>query len=150
MSKSKQDAREAYLKRLQIYWSLERPKRFNTHVGEIYEIDFGENVGDEFSGRHLGICLEDTSPSQTKTLVVPLTTKYAEYNIHEEDIIRTTALFDQRPIIAGVALGEARWISKLRIFPRSVILNEPLKYSFGCVKAVVEIDAKTLRRWRKI
>lgn len=150
MSKSKQDAREAYLKRLQIYWNLDRPKRFNTHVGEIYEIDFGENVGDEFSGRHLGICLEDTSPSQTKTLVVPLTTKYAEYNIHEEDIIRTTALFDQRPIIAGVALGEARWISKLRIFPRSVILNEPSKYAFGCVKAVVDIDAKTLRRWRKI
>ena len=74
MIKSKQNAREAYLKRLQIYWNLDRPKRFNTHVGEIYEIDFGENVGDAFSGRHLGICLEDTSPSQTKTLVVPLTT----------------------------------------------------------------------------
>ena len=150
MTITKQDAREAYLKRLNIYWGIERPHRFNTRVGEIYEIDFGENVGDEFSGRHLGICLEDTSPSQTKTVVVPLTTKYAEYNIHEDDIVRTESTFDHSPIIAGVAVGEARWVSKLRIFPRSVILNEPPKCALGYVKAFVKVSPKTLRRWRKI
>lgn len=150
MAYNKEDAREAYLKRLNIYWGMSHPRRFMTRVGEIYEIDFGENVGDEFSGRHLGVCLEETSASQTKVLVIPLTTKYTEYNIHEDDVVRTTASYDQRPIVAGVVLGEARRVSKLRIFPRSVILGEPPESHLGCAKACIEIDAKTLRRWRKL
>lgn len=147
---TKEDAREAFLNRLNIYWTIKTPHRFLTRVGEIYEVDFGENVGDEFSGRHLGICLENTSASQSKTLIVPLTTKYAEYNIHEDDIIRTEAIYNGRPIVAGVVLGEARWISKLRIFPRSVILDEPAGVQLNCVKGFVPIDGKTLRRWRKL
>jgi mRNA-degrading endonuclease toxin of MazEF toxin-antitoxin module len=149
MIRTKQDAREAYLKRLQLYWN-QQPHRFNTRVGEIYEVDFGENVGDEFSGRHLGVCLENTSPSQTKTVVVPLTTKYANYNINSEDVIHTTTISDNIAIDAGVCLGEARWISKLRIFPRSAILKEPPNHASNYAKAFVEIDAKTLKRWRKL
>lgn len=148
MSK-KEDARAAYLKRLKIYWNLPTPHRFLTRVGEIYEIDFGENVGDEFSGRHLGVCLEDTTASQSRVLVIPLTTKYAEYNIHTDDIIDTMTLDDRKRIVAGAVLGEARWISKFRIFPRSVILKEPVG-SDAYVKAKIKIDSKTLRRWRKL
>ena len=47
------------------------------------------NPGTEFSGRHLAICLRDSVPSQEKMLVVPLTTKFKEYNIAEEDMIKT-------------------------------------------------------------
>lgn len=147
---TKEEHREAFLRRLRIYWDLKCPHRFLTRIGEIYEVDFGENVGDEFSGRHLGVCLEDTSASQSKTLVIPLTTKYKEYNIHKEDIVETHAIYNGRPIVAGAVLGEARWISKLRIFPRSVILEEPAGVQLSYVKATVKLDIKTQRRWRKI
>ena len=147
---SKEDAREAFLKRLKIYWGFRTPHRFLTRIGEIYEVDFGENVGDEFSGRHLGICLADTSASQSRTLVIPLTTKYAKYNIHENDVIHTKASYDGTDIVAGVVLGEARWVSKLRIFPRSIILGEPPDTELPYAKAYIEISKRTLSRWRKL
>lgn len=146
---TKEEAREAYLKRLKLYWE-QQPHRFMTRVGEIYEVDFGENVGDEFSGRHLGVCLADTTASQSKTLVIPLTTKYMQYNIHKNDMIDTKADFDGRPIIAGAVLGEARWVSKLRIFPRSLILGEPSGLMLGYAKASIKVDKRTLSRWRKL
>lgn len=146
---NKNDAREAFLKRLKLYWELE-PHRFLTRVGEIYEIDFGENIGDEFSGRHLGVCLSDTTASQSKVLVIPLTTKYTQYNIHKNDIVRTLAPYSGKEIVAGAVLGEARWISKLRIFPRSLILDEPPNTFLEYAKASIEIDKRTLSRWRKL
>jgi hypothetical protein len=146
----KEDARAAYLKRLQIYWGYQGPHKFNTHVGDIYEVDFGENVGDEFSGRHLGICLEDTSPSQTKVTVIPLTTKYAKYNIRGDDLIETTSIIGNVPIVAGVVVGEAKRISKIRIFPRSTILEEPPDATLCYAKAYVKLDKRTVKRWRTL
>ena len=80
---TKYNARQAFLRRLKCYWSAKGFPRFNTYIGEIYEIDFGENAGSEFSGRHLAICLSDTSIAEDRMLVIPITTKYEKYNFQD-------------------------------------------------------------------
>lgn len=141
----KLNSRDAWLRRLKIYWNSRTFPRFITRIGEIYEIDFGENVGTEFSGRHLAICLRDSLPSDEKMLVIPLTSKFVEYNIAKENIIyleRANGI----PIHAGVALGEAKWISKHRVFRSSKILDDKNEV-VNPVKGYVKIDKTTLQRW---
>ena len=114
-------SREAFLRRLSYYWDAKNFPRLCTHVGEIYEVDFGENVGSEFSGRHLAICLSDSTIHQDRVMVVPLTTKFKQYNL--KHVIKTTS-YNGKKIEAGVMINEARLISKLRLFKQSLILEE--------------------------
>lgn len=114
-------SKEAYLRRLENYWKVRNFPRIHTHVGEIYEIDFGENVGSEFSGRHLAICLSETTISQDRMMVIPLTTKFKQYNL--EYVIKTTS-YNGKEIHAGIMLNEAKLVSKIRIFDKSLILDE--------------------------
>lgn len=118
----KKDSREAYLRRLEMYWRNKSGLKFNTYVGEIYEVDFGENVGSEFSGRHLAICLSDTKITEDRILVIPLSTKYEQYNL--TDIVECCSFVDNKPIKGGVVLNEVRFISKMRVFKTSNILEE--------------------------
>ena len=78
-------------------------------------------------------------------LVVPLTTKFEEYNIAEEDIIETTAL-NGKIIKAGVVLGEATWVSKFRVFECSKILEENPDTS-KLVKGTIAVSKIELKRW---
>ena len=116
------DAREAYIRRLEMYWRNKTGLKFNTYIGEIYEVDFGENVGSEFSGRHLALCLSDTKITEDRMLVIPLSTKYEQYNL--TDIIECTSYVNNKPIKGGIVLNEVKFISKMRIFKTSNILNE--------------------------
>ena len=142
----RENAIEAWLRRLKIYLGMSTSPRFITRIGEIYEVDFGMNPGTEFSGRHLAICLRDSVPSQEKMLVIPLTTKFKAYNISEEDIISVKASNSSKRIKAGVALGEATWISKRRIFTCSKILKENPTV-INKVKGFVYVSEETLQRW---
>ena len=117
----KQINRESYLRRLDSYWKAKNFPRLYTHIGEIYEVDFGENVGSEFSGRHLAICLSETTIHQDRMMVVPLTTKFKQYNL--KHVVNTKA-FNGKTIQAGIMVDEARLISKLRLFQTSLILDE--------------------------
>ena len=114
-------SREAFLRRLSYYWDAKNFPRLCTHIGEIYEVDFGENVGSEFSGRHLAICLSDSTIHQDRVMVVPLTTKFKQYNL--KHVIKTTS-YNGKKIEAGVMVNEARLVSKLRLFKQSLILEE--------------------------
>jgi mRNA-degrading endonuclease toxin of MazEF toxin-antitoxin module len=149
-SQKKIDAREAWLRRVQNYWNVVSFPKFNTRIGEIYEVDFGENVGTEFSGRHLAVCLLDTMPNQERTIVVPLTTKYEEYNIDPRNIIQTMSDTGVE-IKAGVVLGEARWISKARIFRNSIILGEDASNILNkIVKGRVRVSRYQLTLWSRL
>ena len=143
---TKYNARQAFLRRLKCYWSAKGFPRFNTYIGEIYEIDFGENAGSEFSGRHLAICLSDTSIAEDRMLVIPITTKYEKYNF--KDVIECTS-YSGIPIKGGVVLNEVRLISKLRVFSVSVILKEDKNDKIVPVGRI-SITKEQLKRWRTI
>lgn len=139
-------SKEAWLRRLEGYWITKNFPRVHTHVGEIYEIDFGENVGSEFSGRHLAICLSETNISQDRILVIPLTTKFRQYNL--EHIIKTTS-YNGKEIHAGVMLNEAKLVSKIRIFDKSLILEE---YEDDGIRAVgkINLTKKQLKTFKEV
>ena len=145
---NKMNSREAWLKRLNKYWKSYSYPHFITRVGEIYEIDFGMNVGLEFSGRHLAVCLQETTPSQERMLVVPMTTKMDDYNIAIEDIVCTTST-NGKQIKGGVVLGEATHVSKLRVFRASKILDEPESVT-NPVKGKIKLTKKTIKRWSNL
>lgn len=140
---------ETWLRRLNCYWKKTSFPKFNTHIGEIYEVDFGENVGTEFSGRHLAVCLSDTNFSQERMLVIPLSTKYAEYNISKSDMVDTKSLTKNvQRIHGGIVLAEAKWISKIRVFQTSLILKE--KEADSVVKGRIKVTNSQLKRWCKL
>lgn len=145
---SKSNSRKAWVRRLQKYWDAYSFPQFITRVGEIYEVDFGMNVGLEFSGRHLAVCLQDTSPSQERMLVVPITTKIRDYNIAPDDIIKTTST-NGKLIQGGIALGEAMHISKLRIFRASKILDEDDSI-VNPVKGKLKLTKSIIKRWASL
>ena len=114
--------REAWIQRERSYWSMNKTPKYNCYKGEIYEIDFGENVGSELSGRHLGLVLQDSSPYTDRVLVIPLSSKIEEYNSRDtvEFYIGGTKITSK----ASIVVNETRYISKLRIFSKSLLFAE--------------------------
>ena len=143
----KQAAREMWVKSLQFHWDNPMVPRLYTRVGEIYEVEFGENIGDEFSGTHFAICLADTMPAQNTVLVIPITTKWETYNGDELDriYVKTTDGFE---IFGGVARFSPMWISKKRIHRKSCIMGEEEPTSY--VKAKIAVTKKQLKRWKEL
>lgn len=150
-SEAKLKARTNWITRQQSYWNNMAFPRYITRIGEIYEIDFGENIGTEFSGVHLAVCLSNTSPDQERVLVIPLTTKYMEYNVNPKDIVCTRAT-NGAMIKAGAVIGEAKWISKKRIFKVSYILGESQEdaYRLNITKGVIKVPDWLLEKWSKL
>ena len=145
----KQEKQERWLKRLKIYWSYLKEPVFNTRVGEIYEVDFGENIGSEFSGLHLALCLKDTKPTENRMLVVPLSSKYKEFNL--EHVIKVSSRIPNEVIEAGVVVGEAQLISKHRVRKVSDILNESVHGDDGIISVgFYEIPLKQLELFKRI
>lgn len=141
------NAKEAYIKRLRHYWTTKNYRNFNTNIGEIYEVDFGENVGTEFSGRHLAVCLNDTTAFEDRVLVIPITTKYEEYNL--TDIVECESFVEGKTIKGGIVINEARFISKLRIFRYSNILEESV-YDRRIAVGKIELTKEQLERFKKV
>lgn len=150
MRKSKKQIKqECWLKRLKIYWSYSKEPTFNTRIGEIYEVDFGENIGSEFSGLHLALCLKDTKPTENRMLVVPLSSKYKEFNL--EHVIKVSSRIPDETIEAGVVIGEAQLVSKHRIRRVSDILNESEHGDDGIMSVgFYEISSKDLELFKRI
>ena len=116
------ESRNCWLKRLQLYWKNDYQCKFQCIAGEIYEVEFGENVGDEFSGLHFAMVLQNSSFSNSKVLVIPISSRIEEFNI--QYTIDIESYVDDNRIIGGFVTGEAKWISKQRITRYSKIFKE--------------------------
>jgi len=123
--------RKRWIKKLQKIWEVDYKSRFEARVGEIYEVEFGENVGDEFSGRHFAMVLQNSSASNTNVLVIPITSRYEEFN--SEYKIRIVSNVEGKIIEGGFVIGETKWISKQRINKWSCILGEDITDPIRCV-----------------
>lgn len=145
----RQVKQDCWIERLKVYWSYTKEPVFNTRVGEIYEVDFGENVGSEFSGLHLAICLKNTKPTENRMLVVPLSSKYKEFNL--EHVIKVPSKVPNQTIEAGVVLGEAQLVSKHRVRRISTILREA-EYGDDGIMSVgyYEIPVRDLELFKRI
>lgn len=115
-------ARDCWIKRLQAIWNNNYNCKFQCMTGEIYEVEFGENIGDEFSGLHFAMVLQNSSPSNSKVLVIPISSRVDEYNI--QYTLDVESYVGDNRITGGFVMGEAKWISKQRILKYSKIFKE--------------------------
>lgn len=101
-----------YLYQNELYYTLKQ--------GEVYEVDFGRNVGSELNERHYAVVLHDSNDTSQNVLVCPLTTKTSEGG--ENALINIGRL--QGLGTAGESfakISQIRTIDKVRIYIRPVM-----------------------------
>lgn len=94
--------------------------RFALKKGEIYEFDWGVNVNAEFSNRHYGVVLRDSSEYDPLVLVCPLkTNKNGAHPASDVDLGYIDDLQSEVKTLGVV--NQIRSIDKMRIFSKSKI-----------------------------
>ena len=97
--------------------------RYTLKRGEVYEVDFGRNVGSELNERHYAVVLHDSSELSQNVLVCPLTTKYSDGG--DNALINIGKLPDIVTVDESFAkISQIRTIDKVRIYIRPVINHE--------------------------
>ncbi len=98
--------------------------------GEVYEVDFGRNVGSELNERHYAVILHDSSPQSQNALVCPLTTKTSEGG--EAALINIGRLPNIVTVEDSFAkISQIRTIDKARIYIRPVMNKDYNSQDFG-------------------
>lgn len=97
--------------------------RYRLKRGEVFEIDFGRNVGSELNDRHYAVVLHNSSELSQNVLVCPLTTKFSDGG--ENALLNIGRL----PKIVTVddsyaKISQIRTVDKVRIYIRPIINSE--------------------------
>lgn len=97
--------------------------KYRLKVGEVYEIDFGRNVGSELNDRHYAVVLHESSELSQNVLVCPLTTKFIDGG--ENALINIGRLPDIVTVSDSYAkISQIRSVDKVRIYIRPIINQE--------------------------
>lgn len=108
-------------------FATEYKLRFPVKKGEIYEFDWGINVNAEFSNRHYGLVLKDSSEYDPLVLVVPLkTNKRGPHPMSDIDLGVIDCLQSEARTLA--VINQARSLDKMRIFSRNAISDGDIDY----------------------
>ena len=103
-------------------FSKESKLRMEVKKGEIYEIDWGINVNAEFSNRHYGVVLRDSSEYDPLVLVCPLkTNKRGAHPASDIDLGYVLGLSSEHKTLA--VINQTRTIDKMRIFTKNAIAD---------------------------
>ncbi len=120
-----------WVARLLNYWTM---KKYTLSVDikawEIFEIDFGMNVGHEFSGRHYGVVIHDSPYYNPLITVIPIKTAKKEINLNSDVLLnKIEGIRSSKKSIA--VINQIQTVDKLRIFNVDSInfreSNQPLK-----------------------
>lgn len=108
--------------------------RYKINQGEVYEIDFGRNVGSELNERHYAVVLHHSDVEAQNIVVIPLTTKI-HYSYGEA--IELGYLPEVRTNeISYAKISQIRTVDKARIYLRPIIHtldNRPCQETYGPV-----------------
>jgi len=104
--------------------------KYRLKVGEVYEIDFGRNVGSELNDRHYAVVLHESSELSQNVLVCPLTTKFIDGG--ENALINIGRLPDIVTVSDSYAkISQIRSVDKVRIYIRPIINQEYNDNNYG-------------------
>ena len=101
--------------------------RYKIRQGEVYEIDFGRNVGSELNERHYAVVLHHSDEEAQNIVVIPLTTKihYSYGEAIELGYLEGIKTNEK----SYAKISQIRTVDKARIYLRPII-NVP-QYSNG-------------------
>ena len=93
---------------------------FELHRGEVYEFDWGVNIGSEFSSRHYGVVLSYSSKNNPLVLVCPLkTNRYGGNPSSDINLGYITDIISDSETLA--VINQVRSLDKLRMYVRPII-----------------------------
>jgi len=97
--------------------------RYKLKHGEVYEVDFGRNVGSELNERHYAVVLHDSNELSQNVIVCPLTTKFSDGG--ENALINIGRLPGIITVDDSFAkISQIRTVDKVRIYIRPIINHE--------------------------
>ena len=109
---------------------------FELHRGEVYEFDWGVNVGSEFSSRHYGVVLAYSGKNNPLVLVCPLkTNRYGANPYSDINLGFITNIISDSETLAVV--NQVRALDKVRMYVRPII-NETISNEEGKTKLTKE------------
>lgn len=105
-----------WIGRLLNYWTLNQLLiEINVKAWQIFEIDYGMNVGHEFSGRHYGVTINDSPFYNPIMTVIPIKTAKGKYNESSDIYLgKIEGIQSLKNSIAVV--NQIQSIDKMRIF----------------------------------
>lgn len=120
---------------------------YTLRQGEVYEVDFGRNVGSEINERHYAVILHDSNDSSQNVLVCPLTTKSSEGG--ENALINIGRLPGLVTINDSFAkISQVRSVDKVRIYIRPVMNKDYNDQDF--TRKIGPVSVLTDAQFRKI
>lgn len=119
--------------------------RYDIKRGEVYEIDFGRNIGSELNERHYAVVIHNSSEEAQNIVVVPLTTKkhfsYTEaVEIGVLQGVRTSE-------VSYAKISQIRTVDKARIYLRPLMnieTSKPTGKQIGPVSTLTRSQFETL------
>ncbi len=108
--------RVQWLGRLLNYWNLRHYMvRIDVYAWQIFEIDYGMNVGHEFSGRHYGVVIHDSPFYNPIITVIPIKTSRGKINSHSDVYLgKIEGIQSLKNSIA--VINQIQAVDKIRIF----------------------------------
>ncbi len=100
---------------------LEHRLQYKIEQGEVYEIDFGRNIGSELNERHYAVVLHHSDVDAQNIVVIPLTTKQ-HYSYGEAIEIGYLPNVDTTEK-SYAKISQIRTVDKARIYLRPLISN---------------------------
>lgn len=134
-----------WIKRLMNYWEFDTMIRMEIFPFEIYEFDFGNNIGSEFSGRHYGVALNYSNEENPLICVAPLKT-YKEGKARHHSIVllgKIDGLATNRDTCC--CINQIVSLDKMRIFNKELI-NKRSENDQKSVLRLNEWQIKTLQK----
>lgn len=135
-----------WLQRMLNYWTMNKMNvNLEIKQWEIYEIDFGINVNSEFSGRHYGIVLFDSSINNPLISVIPLKTKKEKINKYSDVYLgKIEGINTLKESIA--VINQINTFDKLRIFNKEIINKHTINSKIKLTNEQILVLKKALKK----
>ena len=135
-----------WLQRMLNYWTMNKMNvNLEIKQWEIYEIDFGINVNFEFSGRHYGIVLFDSSINNPLISVIPLKTKKEKINKYSDVYLgKIEGINTLKESIA--VINQINTFDKLRIFNKEIINKHTINSKIKLTNEQILVLKKALKK----
>lgn len=124
---------------------IENKLKYKIEQGDVYEIDFGRNIGSELNERHYAVVLHNSEEDAQNIVVVPLTTKL-HYSYGEAIEVGYLPGVKTNEV-SFAKISQIRTVDKVRIYLRPIINNS---FERGYNKPIGPVSKLTTEQFKLI
>lgn len=122
---------------------LENKLKYKIEQGDVYEVDFGRNLGSELNERHYAVVLHHSDEDAQNIVVVPLTTKL-HYSYGEAVELGYLPGVKTNEV-SYAKISQIRTVDKVRIYLRPIINNNYEKGFSNTIGPVTKLTSEQFK-----